>query len=98
MIQSNCTLSPQVLHYYLTLKRFLGLTDRYLCIASGRYVGIYSVDSGQRIHSLKRHAHHVVGLGIKDDNTLYSCDSSGKIIEWNVQSAEMLNVRQFKCS
>lgn len=66
--------------------------DRYLCIASGRHVGIYSVESGDKVHSLKQHSVDVIGLAIKDKNVLYSCDASGEVIEWNISTGNMLKV------
>lgn len=68
------------------------LTDRYLCIASGRHVGIYSVESGEKVHSLKEHNFQVIGVAIKDDDVLYSCDSSGAVIEWDFKTGKMLQV------
>ena len=66
--------------------------DRYLCIASGRLVGIYSVESGEKVHSLKEHNVEVVGLAIKEKNVLYSCDASGEVIEWDINKGDLLKV------
>ena len=68
------------------------LADRYLCIASGRHVSIYSVASGEKVHFLKEHKSQIIGLAIKNDDILYSCDSSGSVIEWDFKTGTMLEV------
>ncbi|KAI9554716.1 hypothetical protein GHT06_019992 [Daphnia sinensis] len=64
--------------------------SKYICIASGRQIGIYSVESADKVHSLKEHTVDVIGLAIKDDNILLSCDASGETIEWNINNGTMI--------
>ncbi|EFX78840.1 hypothetical protein DAPPUDRAFT_305112 [Daphnia pulex] len=64
--------------------------SKYLCIASGRQVGIYSVQSGDKVHCLKNHSFDIIGLAIKEENVLYSCDTSGEVIEWDINDGKLL--------
>ncbi|XP_046642044.1 WD repeat-containing protein 75-like [Daphnia pulicaria] len=64
--------------------------SRYLCIASGRQVGIYSIQSGDKVHCLKKHSFDIIGLGIKEENILYLCDTSGDVIEWDIKDGKLL--------
>jgi len=66
--------------------------DRYLCIASGRQVGIYSIESGEKVYCLKNHSVDVIGLAIKEENVLFSCDTSGEIVEWDINTGNILKV------
>ena len=66
--------------------------DRFLCLISGCQVRIYSVGNGEMIYSLNEHTCNVVGAAMKNENTLVSCDESGKLIEWDVVTGKKLLV------
>lgn len=82
---------------FLTILMGLILLDRYLCIASGYHVGIYSVESGERLHCLKKHKSNVIGLAINNDGFLYSCDSTGEVILWEIANGKMEKVLSPRC-
>lgn len=44
------------------------------------------------MHCLKKHSFDIIGLGIKEENVLYSCDISGDVIEWDIKDGKLLKV------
>ena len=44
------------------------------------------------MHCLKNHTFDVIGLAIKEKNVLYSCDTSGEVIEWDINDGNLLKV------
>ena len=66
--------------------------NRFVFIPSGCSVEVYSVESGDKIHSLRKHRSAIVGIAVKDEDTLFSCDKSGKVFEWDIKTGEFLKV------
>jgi len=66
---------------------------RYLCLISGSNIRVYSVESAEKIHTLGNHAADVIGVSIKDGR-LVSCDTSGMVIEWDINNGKALEVRK----
>jgi WD40 repeat protein len=72
--------------------RIILFFDRFLCLISGCQVRIYNVGNGEVIYSLNEHTCNVVGAAMKNENTLVSCDESGKLIEWDIVTGRKLQV------
>jgi len=63
--------------------------SKYLCLISGSNIRVYSVESAEKIHTLGNHAADVIGVSIKDGR-LVSCDTSGMVIEWDINNGKAL--------
>ena len=66
--------------------------DRYLCIASGREVAIYSVELGDKLFTLDEHKVEIVGLAVKDGTSLYSSDTFGNLLQWTIANGTLEEV------
>lgn len=65
---------------------------RYLCIASGRNVGVYSVDTGDRLHLLRQHSSDVIGTSVREDGKLLTCDVEGSVALWEISNGKLIKV------
>nr|CAH0107433.1 unnamed protein product [Daphnia galeata] len=86
------TNTGNIVDLLLKNKKMQSTLSKYLlCLPTiqSRLVGIYSVESGEEVHSLKEHNVEVVGLAIKEKNVLYSCDASGEVIEWDINNGDL---------
>jgi len=63
--------------------------SKYFCVISGSNIRVYSVESAEKIYSFESHAADVIGLSVKDGR-MVSCDNSGAVFEWDVDSGKVL--------